>query len=212
MVAADGYWHVNPALGEHLRGHVLHLQLVGGVAVGEQEVHADGLDASVQELLHRAAGRLLVDGDGGVAEDVYPFGDPPDQVPGHQGLVVLVGADVESVGVGVPEVALDAALQAEVILGTLGHDHPHLAALPLEQAVEHGGARVDTRNQRGERLVYGRVPVCQGVARRVEEPLGLVLGGGLRLADDERTFLVDDERVGHGPACVNREDSWGVHG
>jgi hypothetical protein len=126
----------------------------------------------------------------------------------HERLVVVVGGDVEAVGVGVAEIRLDAALQAQHVLHPAGEDQAHAAALALEQAVEHGRARVDPAHHRGHGRVDLEVPVAQRVAGRGHEPLRLVLRRRLRLADDERARAVDDERVGHRPPGVDGQDAW----
>src|SRR5664280_2740048 len=100
---------------------------------------------------------------------------------------------------------LDTALQPQVVLVARVDDAADAQPLAREQPVEHRGPGVDARDDRGEALLGGAPPLAQRVARRGDEPERLVLGRGLRLADDERPVLVDDERVRHRAARVDRE-------
>ena len=206
VVRGEEQGHVQAPGADHLLGDLLHLELVGRVAVGEEEVDADGFDAQIQQLSDRSPRLILVQGDRLVAEDVGPLGHAAHEVAGHEGLVVLVGADVEPVRVGVAEIALDPPLEAEVVLHPLGHDHADPAPLSLQEAVEHGGSRVDPGRQGGECLLDRHVPVGQGVPGGAEKALALVLRGRLGLAHHELPFIVDDEGVGQGSPGIDGQD------
>ena len=117
-----------------------------------------------------------------------------------------VRGEVQAVGVGGAEVGLDPALEPQVVLVARVDDAPDPQALALQQAVEHRRSRVDARDDRRESPRSGcGAPLAERVARGGDEPDRLVLGRRLRLADDERAVLVDDERVGHRAARVDRE-------
>ena len=184
-----------------------HPDLVLGVAVGEQQADADPVDAGVEQLGGGLARVLLAKRRHLLAEHVDPPAHPLHPLARHQGRVVVVGREVEAVGVRVAEVGLDPALDLQVVLLPGGDDRADLEALAREQPVEHRGAAVDARGDRAERLLRRRIPLLQGVAGRLHEADRLVVGRRLRLADHERSRLVDDERVGHRPAGVDREDS-----
>ena len=66
----------------------------------------------VGELGDRRAGLVLVERDRLVAEEVDPAAHAPDPLARDQRLVVVVGGDVEAVGVGIAEVGLDARARA----------------------------------------------------------------------------------------------------
>ena len=176
-----------------------------GVAVAEQQADADPLDPGVEQLGGGLAGVGLAQRHHLVAEHVDPPAHALHPLARDERRVVVVGREVEPVGVRVAEVGLDPALDPQVVLLPGGDDRADLEALAREQPVEHRGAAVDPGGDRAERLLRGRVPLLERVVGGLHEADRLVLGRRLRLADDERARLVDDEGVGHRPAGVDRQ-------
>jgi len=124
--------------------------------------------------------------------------------------VVMVGGDVQPVGVGEAEIGLHAALHLQRVLLPGGDDHADVEPVAGQQPVEHRGAAEHGRADLRERLRHRRVPLAHRVVGRHHQPAALVLGGRLRLADHEVAGLVDDEGVRHRPARVDRQDPGGV--
>ena len=197
---------VEVAAGDLLAHDLGHALLVLAVAVAEQERDHDALHPRVQEPGRGLAGVLLAQGQHLLAEDVDAPAHSEHALAGDEGLVVMVGDQVQAVGVRVAEVGLDAALHLEHVLVPGGHDRAHAPALPAEEPVEHRRAREDPARDRRERLRGRAVPLAQRVLGGVHEPLRLVFGGGLRLAHDEVAGLVHDEGVGHRAARVYGQD------
>ena len=175
-----------------------------GVAIAVEEVDHDPLHPGVAQLGQRCPGLVLVEWDRHLAEHVDALAHALDQLARDQRLVVVVGGDVEAVGVRIAQVGLDPALQAQRVLHAAGDDDAHPPTLAFEQPVEHGGAGVDPGHDPGKRRLGLGVPVAQRVAGRGHEAHRLVLGSGLGLAHHELAVAVDHERVGHGPAGVDR--------
>ncbi len=184
---------------------LLHARLVGRVAVGEQQRDADALDAGVEQRGGRLAHVRLTQRQRLVAEQVDTPADAEDAVARHQRRVVVVGRDVQPVGVGVAEVGLDAALHLQRVLLAGGHDHADVEALRAKQPVEHRGAAEDARPDAREDVLLHQVPLAQRVVGGAHQAVALVLRRRLCLSDDEPAGLVDDERVGHRPAGVDRQ-------
>ena len=201
----DRHLAVHAPLGLDLGDDLRRSQLVLGIAVAEQEADADSLDPGVEQLDRSVADVLLAKRQDLGAHHVDPPADPLHLLARDDRLVVVVGRDVEAVGVGEAEVGLDPALDPQVVLVARRDDRADLASGPREQPVEHRRARVDPRGDPRERLLGARVPLLERVARRLHEADRLVLGRRLRLADDEAAGAVDDERVGHRPAGVDRQ-------
>jgi hypothetical protein len=124
---------------------------------------------------------------------------------GDQRIVVVVGGDVEAVGVGEAEVGLDPALHLQRVLLPGGDQRADPPALAAEQAVQHRGAAEDGGLDPREALLRRRVPLPEGVLGGGHQPHRLVLRRGLRLADHEVAFVVDDEGIGHRSAGIDRQ-------
>ena len=201
----DRHLAVHAPLGLDLGDDLRRSQLVLGIAVAEQEADADSLDAGVEKLDRRVADVLLAKRQDLGAHDVDPPPHPLHLLARDDRLVVVVGRDVEAVGIGEAEVGLNPAFDPQVVLVARRDDRADVAPGPREQPVEHRRARVDPRGDPRERLLGARVPLLERVARRLHEADRLVLGRRLRLADDEAAGPVDDERVGHRPAGVDRQ-------
>ena len=192
-------------VGGQLGGQLADPLLVLGVAIAVEQRDDDPLDVGVAQLGERGTRLVLVQRDRRLAEPVDPLPHPLDEAAGDERFVVVVGGDVQAVRVGIAEVGLDAALEPERVLGAAGDDDADPAPLALEQPVEHRRARVDAGDDSRQRRRRLAVPVGEGVARRGHESHRLVLRGGLGLADHELAGPVDDERVGHRPAGVDRQ-------
>jgi hypothetical protein len=196
---------VEPARVLLLLEDLLHARLVGGVAVGEEQRHADALDAIVEQGSRGFSYVLLAQGQHLVAEQVDAASDTVHSLARDQGRVVVVGGDVEAVGVRVAEVRLDAALHLERVLLPGGDDHAHVEALALQQAIEHRGAAEHAGVDAREGVARLEVPLPERVLRGVHQSVALVLGGRLGLAHYEAPTLVDDERVRHRAAGIDRQ-------
>ncbi len=194
---------VHAALGLDLGDDLRRPPLVRGVAVTEQEADADSLDAGVEELGRGFVDVLLAQRQDLGAHDVDSPTDSLHLLARDDRLVVVVGRDVETVGIREAEVGLNPALDPQVVLVAGRDDRADVAPGPREQAVEHRRARVDPGGDPRERLLGARVPLLERVVCRLHEADRLVLGRRLGLADDEAAGAVDDERVGHRPAGVD---------
>ena len=122
-----------------------------------------------------------------------------DALARHQRFVVVVRDDVEAVGERIAEIGLNGALGPEIVLHAPAHDDADLAPLALQQAVEHGGAGIDSSLEVREARVQPQVPVVQCVLRRLDEADRFIVRRRLRLADDEVAVLIDQEGIRHRP-------------
>ena len=199
---------VERARGLLLLEDLAHARLVTGVAVGEQEGHADALDRRVEQRAGGFAHVFLAQRQHLVAEQVDPAADTVDALARHQRRIVVVGGDVQPVGVGVAEVGLDAALHLQRVLLTGGDDHADVEAFAREQSVQHCRAAEHSRANTRKDLVGHEIPLAQRVVDRVHQPGALVVGRRLCLPDDEASGLVDDECICHRAAGVDRKHSW----
>src|SRR6185312_6240151 len=93
-----------------------------------------------------------------VAEQIDPSPNPMYSIPWDQRIVVVMGGDVEAIGVGEAEVGLDPALHLQRVLLTGGDQRADPAALAAEQAVQHRGAAEDGGLDPREALLRRRVP------------------------------------------------------
>jgi hypothetical protein len=181
--------------------------LVLRVAIAEEQADADALDARVEQRRRRLAHILLAQRQHLLPHHVDPAADALHQLALDDRRVVVVGRDVEAVRVREPQVGLDPALDHQVVLLPGGDDRADPPPGAREQAVQHRRAAEDPRDDPRESLLRRHRPLAERVLGRRHEALGLVLGRRLRLADDERAGPVDDERVGHRAARVDREDA-----
>ena len=87
-----------------------------GVAVAEQQADADPLDPGVEQLGRSVADVRLAQRQHLGAHHVDPPAHALDLLARNDRLVVVVGREVEAVGVGEAEVGLDPALDPQVVL------------------------------------------------------------------------------------------------
>ena len=178
------------------------------VAVAEEQRDDDSLDALVEQRRRGLARIGLAQRQRLAAEHVDPPPHAVHPLARDERLIVEVGCEVEAVGVGVAEVGLDRTLDSQVVLLPGADDETDPAALPRQQAVEHRRAGEDAGGDVREGSLGRRAPLLERVLRRAHEARRLVLGSGLRLADHELARGVDDERVGHRAAGVDRQHAW----
>ena len=133
------------------------------VAVAEQQRHADALDPGVKQGARSRAHVLLAQRQNLVAEQVDATADPVNAVARYERRVVVVRGDVQPVGVGVAEVALDAALHLQRVLLARGDDHADIEPSAREQPVEHRRAAEHTRADAREDLLGLEVPLAQRI-------------------------------------------------
>ena len=119
-----------------------------------------------------------------------------------------VGRHVQPVRIGIAQVGLDAPFEPKGIFLPCGHQQSDSPSFPGEQTVQHGSARVHSRDDLREGLLHRHlVPVSKGVVEGVHEGVAFVLRRGLRLAHHELARCVDEERIGHRAARIDCQHS-----
>ncbi len=176
------------------------------VLVRLQEDDGDRLALLVDDQFARGLLHLvLIEGNDDLAEHVDPLGDAARQLPRHERCAVSAVLHVADFGpLQSDECLLATALGVDVLEAARG-DQARPVAGHVDHAVEHRGAGVDGRFEviaEALLLLLRDADVIERFEERFHVSDTLVSRRRGCLPHDGTARFIDDDHVGHRPACV----------
>ena len=143
------------------------------------------------------------------SEHVDPLGHTPRELRRHQGDSMLSVLHVGDLAPLRTDKGLLPAPLRDDVLKTLRGQNTGLVTVHIDHGIEHRSTRINRGLDIGAEVrafVLGNAHVFKGFPKRLHITDALILRRGRGLADDALPFFIDDDDVGHGAACITRNE------